>query len=463
MRTDDFRFDADALAEALFADPGIPRHTSFLVALSGGADSTALVHVLATMQRERALQLRALHVNHGLHRHADAWGGHCGRLCQALGVPLSIVNVSVTPRGRGMEAAAREARYAALRAVMHDGEVLLTAHHRDDQAETLLLNLLHGAGVTGLAAMAPWQRFGGGWHLRPLLRFRHAALVDYCRSQDLVWIEDSANGDLRLQRNWLRHAVMPRLAERVPRTDELLARSAAHMRDAMAVLDDVGNADLIACVLSASAGPTGFAAPLSARALAALSAPRQRNLLRYWMKRQGFEMPDAKKVEALRALAGGNFRAGHARVAFRDGQMGRFHDGLFLLPQFNTSPAGDMPWTMRSALALPGTGTQLRVETSDTGANGASLVETLRGRNLMVRLRRGGERVRLPGHKHRHSLKNLLHDHGMPPWWRERAPLVYANGELVAVANLAVSAPFAAPAGEPALRLIWERDATQRQ
>jgi tRNA(Ile)-lysidine synthase len=231
------------------------------------------------------------------------------------------------------------------------------------------------------------------------------------------------------------------------------------MRDAIAVLDDAGHRDLSACMLPACAGPTGFAAPLSASALTALSAPRQRNLLRYWMRVNGIEMPDEKKMEELRALAGGKFRAGHARVAYHDGQMGRFHDGLFLLPRFTSLPAGEFSWTTQTALALPGSGTQLRVDAGKPGASTA-LCETLRGRKLTVRLRRGGELLRLPGHKHRHSLKNLLHDIGMPPWWRERAPLVYADGELAAVANVAVGAGFMSKHKVSGLQLIWERDTT---
>ncbi len=459
MRTDDFRFDADALADVLFAGPASHGLTSFLIALSGGADSTALLHALAALRGNHPFQLRALHVNHGLNPHAGAWARHCSVLCQEHGVPLTIAEVRVTPRGRGLEAAAREARYTALCEALHDGEVLLTAHHRDDQAETVLLNLLRGAGVAGLAAMAPRRHFGCGWHLRPLLRFGRAALVDYCRAQGLAWIEDSANDDQRLQRNWLRHTILPAVETRMPHADELLARSAGHMRDAIAVLDDAGSSDLSVCMLPACAGPTGFAAPLSARSLTALSAPRQRNLLRYWMKVNGFEMPDAKKMEELRALAGGRFRTGRARVAFQAGQMGRFHDGLFLLPRFTSPPAGEFSWTMQTALALPGSGTQLRVDTGKPGASSA-LCETLRGRTLTVRLRRGGELLRLPGHKHQHSLKNLLHDAGMPPWWRERTPLVYAEDELAAVANVAVGAGYMGKHEDSGLQLIWERDTT---
>lgn len=455
MRFSDPVFSPDSLARALFADLGLPRDGAYLVAFSGGADSTALLHALSSLRGEHALRVRALHVHHGLQAAANQWAADCARFCAAHAIPLTVVRVSVGRQGKGIEAAARMARYDALKRVLAPGEVLLTAHHRDDQAETLLLQLLRGAGVSGLAGMAPCGDFGHGLHARPLLAVPRAALLDYCRERELAWIEDPSNDDRGLRRNWLRHEVMPVLARHVPHAGAGLARSARHARDADAVLDETGWADVAAAEIAPFAGPTGFAAPLDVGRIAAHSRARQRNLLRCWFRRCGFDVPDTQKLEEVRALVHGEFRAKHARVRFASGMAGRFQHAIVLLPSLRKPVSDATVWDMEAALPLSDGATRLRVE---AGAGTGLSVACIRGRRITVRIREGGENLRLPGRAHHHALKKFLNERRVPPWWRERLPLIHVDDELAAIGNLAVCEPFGARDGEASLYLSWERD-----
>ncbi|HEY4528819.1 MAG TPA: tRNA lysidine(34) synthetase TilS, partial [Luteimonas sp.] len=217
-----------ALSDALFDVPCGDGTAGIVVALSGGLDSTVLLHRLAARPELRRRGLRAIHVHHGLHADADAWAGHCGQACAALGVPLRVLRVAV-PRdsGFGPEGAARSARQAAFADALDADEVLALAHHLDDQAETFLLRALRASGPDGLAAMRPWRRFGPGWMWRPLLQQPRARIEAWARAHGLAWIEDPANADPAHARSLLRHRVMPLLRSHWPGADAAFARSAA--------------------------------------------------------------------------------------------------------------------------------------------------------------------------------------------------------------------------------------------
>jgi tRNA(Ile)-lysidine synthase len=456
MRSPEPAFSPDSLARALFDDLRLARDGAYLVAFSGGADSTALLHALAALREAHALRVRALHVHHGLQPAADQWVEDCAGFCAAHAIPLTVVRVSVARQGKGVEAAARMARYEALKAALARAEVLLTAHHRDDQAETLLLHLLRGTGVAGLAGMASCVEFGRGLHARPLLAIPRAALINYCREHGLAWIEDPSNDDRGMRRNWLRHEVMPVLARHVPHAAANLARSARHAREANVVLDETGRADVAAAETAPFAGPTGFPAPLDVGRIAAHSVARQRNLLRCWFRQCGFDVPDTRKLEEVRVLVGGEFRASHAQVRFPGGIAGRYRRAIFLLPSLRGATVNEeRPWSMESPLPLGDGNTRL---CAAPGAGKGLSAARIRDRRVTVRLRQGGEQLLLPGRAHHHPLKKYLNECGVPPWWRARLPLVYVDDEMAAVANLAVCAPFAARDGEASLRLSWERD-----
>ncbi len=404
------------------------------------------------------LRLRAVHVDHGLQPTSAAWAQHCRRVCAALEIPCHVERLTLAADaepGEGLEAAARRARYAVFARHLGPGEILLTAHHRDDQAETVLLQLLRGAGVHGLRGMPADSPFGAGRHWRPLLAWRRRALEDYARRHALEWIEDRSNLDVAYARNFLRHRVLPLIETRWPAAAEVIARAAGHAAEAAALLDRMAAEDLARCRHEGGEEEGGEAGELAVACLRALEPGRQRNLLRFWIRAHGLEVPPAAildqiMAQCLRAAT----RSGLARVHWPGGEVRRHRNRLSVhasAPIPPPDPGLELPWEPPSTLEIPGVG-RLRVEPM-TGAGLAR--ERLAGRRLAVRLRRGGETCRLGGHRRR--LKKLLQEAGIPPWERARLPLVYADEELIAVGDRWICDGFAAGAGEPGWRLVFEK------
>lgn len=391
--------------------PQLPRGARFWVAYSGGCDSAVLLQLLA---RAAPRRLRAVHVHHGLQPAADGWPAHCRRFCRRLGIPLTLCRVEVDRKHPGgLEAAAREARYEALRGLMNPGDCLVTAHHRDDQAETLLLRLMRGTGVTGMAGMAPLAPFGPGQLWRPLLDIPRHALREHALAQGLEWVEDPQNRDPAYARSWLRREVMPRLQQRWPQATESLARFSRHAAEANGLLAELAQADLQAAHRDGG---------LSIAALQGLSAPRRNNLLRHWLSADGLPPPadllERIGRELLAARADGAPRLRHGQAELR-----RYRDRLFRLPLLPPPPKDfELAWTRRRELELPAGCGRLVLPRAST-------------RPLTVRFAAGGEELRPAGAKHRRSLKNLFQEAGVPVWVRQRTPLIWQGRELLAVAD----------------------------
>ncbi|CAD5108297.1 tRNA lysidine(34) synthetase TilS [Zestomonas carbonaria] len=406
------------------------------IALSGGLDSTVLLHLLATLARcERLPPLSAIHVHHGLQVAADAWPAHCQALCAGLGVPLQVLHVKVDG-GASLERAAREARYAALAGCLGEDELLLTAQHRDDQAETLLFRLLRGAGVRGLAGMPTSRPLGRGTLLRPLLDCSRAELEDYARAQGLSWVEDPSNADTRLSRNFLRQRIMPALRERWPQSDASLARAAAHLREAQELLDELAGQDLLAA-RTESPWPWLNLPSLELAPLTRLSHARQRNAVRTWLAGHT-RMPDSDHWAGWEALRDA---AVDAQPVWRlgDGELQRADGRVWWLSgDWLRVPEAPVPWPDPSSpLKLPGNGLLSLEGVPPSGA-------------LEVRYRQGGEVLQLPG-RGRRDLKRLLNEAGLPAFLRGRLPLLFRDDELLAVANL----PLLGASGAEAFRLHW--------
>ncbi len=412
-----------------------------LVGYSGGLDSMALLHRLASDTSIRDRGLRAIHVHHGLHPDADAWARHCERECAALGIELSVAWVTVaTDAGDGLEAAARTARHGAFEADLREGEVLALAHHRDDQAETFLLRAMRASGVDGLAAMRPWRRFGRGWLWRPLLDTPRKQLQAYVDAHALPWIDDPSNNDDAHDRNFLRHRVMPLLRERWPHADAAFARSASLHGEASALLDD-GDAEALARVRCVDADC------IDANKLATLPASRRARVLRRWIAGCGLPPLPAEGVACIERDLLGEAHDDVPEFAWRDAVIRRWRDLLWAERRQPSLPEGfHVEWRGDAPLTLP-TGGQLRFHAAHGSPDQAWIVHA----------RRGGERITLPGRGHSHALKHVLQELGVPPWLRERLPLLSsANGELLAAADLAFSANFDAWSKARGMRLEWQ-------
>jgi tRNA(Ile)-lysidine synthase len=425
----------------------VPRTSAELcVAYSGGLDSTVLLHALARAIVDRAhYRMRAAHVDHQLHPDSPRWREQCGRVAQSLQiefVPL-VVTVTASPEV-GVEAAAREARYAALREILKPNEVLLTAHHADDQLETMLLALMRGAGLRGLSGVPSVQIFGGGWLARPLLEFGRAELEEWARAEQLQWLDDPSNDNTSFDRNFLRHRVLPVLRERWPAAAHSATRSTAHLREAGRLLDVLAAADLESIAIGDC---------LAMARLANLAPSRRRNVLRHWIRQQGMRVPSTRKLATIERdllIA----REDRLPCVEWDGVQVRRHRGLLYCmrqrPSFD--PADILTWNVSQVLELPAQLGRLRVQRAALGGLAAARLPAA----LQVHFRHGGEELQPAGDAHHRKLKKLLQDARVLPWWRDRVPLIYAEQRLVAVGDLWIAEEFAARGGEEALRIVWE-------
>jgi tRNA(Ile)-lysidine synthase len=401
-----------------------------LLAVSGGRDSMVLMHACADIAPGRT---SVVHIDHGLHPSSGAWAEQVTACAAALSLPCTTIRVDATAAdGESPEAAARGARYAALVEQMADGACLLTAHHRLDLAETLLLQLLRGAGPAGLAGMPMDTGFGPGRHLRPLLGQPVTELTAYADHHQLSWIEDPSNADDGFGRNYLRQHVMPLLQVRWPGADTAIARSAALCAESAERDLHTGQSDL-------GESLDGQALPLER--LRALPEARARNALRVWMTRRGVRPPGMNRLVNFldSALTAGADR--NPKISWGPHELARFRDSLHLIPRLSRpDPDARWAWDGSSELDLGGDMGRVRL---DEGQGG--LDPELLGQPLTLRLRQGGEKIRPVGRDHRRPVKSLLREAGCPPWLRDRVPLLYAGCELIAVGPWWQAAEHAVP------------------
>jgi tRNA(Ile)-lysidine synthase len=418
--------------------------TGLVVALSGGADSASLLAAARDLGF-RSLSLRAVHVDHGLQAAAAAFREGCAALCAALDVPLTVIPVIIeTPPGVSVEAAARDARYAAFAGELKPGECLLTAHHREDQAETLLLQALRGAGLKGMSAMPPCRALGRGWHLRPVLDVPQAELLAFGAHVAGASVIDPMNQDLRFDRGYLRRQVWPLIDARWPGAGTALSRTARHLAEAQALLE---------CAAEADVGRLRDGDALSLPGLRALKSSERINALRSWLCEAGVEPPStARLTEALRQMFEAD--ADHLPViAWSHCALRRYRQRIFLTPTQPPCLEGTRRWSAAPDARLelgPGLG-GLRWVAHSGGIDARRLPET-----LSVRRRAGGEVLKPGPQATTQSLQHLCQLQGVLPWLRDALPLVFADGALIAVGDLWLDARWCAAAGEPGLAIRWE-------
>ena len=421
--------------------------TGLVVALSGGADSASLLDAAAAMgTRFRGLPLRAVHVDHGLQSAAVSFRQACATLCGALGVPLSVIPLRIrTPPGASLEAVARAARYAALGQDLQPGECLLTAHHREDQAETLLLQAMRGAGLKGMSAMPSVRPLGRGWHLRPVLEVPQAELLASGACIPGATVVDPMNLDLRFDRGFLRSELWPLLAARWPGAGAGLARAARHAADAQALLEGAAAADV---------GRLRDGEALSVTGLRALGPLERVNALRFWLLESGVEPPSTARLsEALRQILEAD--VDHLPAIFWGGwSLRRYRQRVFLTHADPPRLTGMRRWAAAAgATADLGAGLgELRWTARTGGLDAQRLPQT-----LLVRGRAGGETLKPAARARTQSLHHLCQSHGVLPWMRDALPLVCAGDALIAVGDLWQDARWRVGGEEPGLAVIWRR------
>lgn len=420
------------------------RAAGYVVAYSGGPDSHVLLHALARSREALGAPLRAVHVNHRLHPDAAAWAEHCRAQCRALDVPLHVTQSPEAPPAGAGETWARRVRYELFSETLGDDELLLTAHHQDDQAETVLLRLLRGSGTDGLRGIPAVRRLGAGWVGRPLLDCPRDALQAYVGEHRLQVLHDPANDDTRADRNFLRQRVLPVLRERWPAASKSMAASATLLREERELSDRYADT-----LLMDAESPEGR---LHCEALRPLPEPVRRRVLRRWLQRRGLPLPGARRLEAGAQML---LQAGADRVpamVWPGGRVRRYRDWLHGDTGGSDGALhGDgVVWGLAGDLHL-GHG-WLRVVRGSRGLDPAAVHE-----GVEVRYRRYGERCRPLG-RPRRSLKKLFQEAGIPPWERDEWPILYRGDDVVAVPGICVCEGYGAPALSEGLQVIWEPD-----
>ncbi len=436
------------LAERLAAAvaPTIAPGAHLALGLSGGIDSVALLSILLELAPALRFSLRAVHINHGISPNAGRWSVFCAELCRRLGVPFQLETVDIAPyRGLGLEGAARRARYDVFARL--EADMVVLAQHRDDQAETLLLQLLRGAGIRGLAGMPRLRAFHGARArlLRPLLDISREQIESYARDRGLEWVEDESNADTARQRNFLRHDVIPLLERQFPAAAATIARSAAHLAEAGRLLDEMARADL-----ERSGGGTAVEILL----LRELGDARAKNLLRYMCDVRGIPPLSAARLgELLRQLREARIDA-CVRLEAPGWEFFRYRGKLYLEPAREpVQPEWCETWNGENALPLLMLGGVLRFKPEE--GRGLS-VELLRSAAVTVRLRQGGEHLQPDRRRPRRTLKNLFQERGVPPWRRGILPLLYCGEMLISAPGVAEDCSFQAAPGKPGLIVTWE-------
>jgi tRNA(Ile)-lysidine synthase len=427
--------ESDALLKKLQTQLG-SYGKKFLCAFSGGLDSSVLLHAVA---KTPGITLRAIHVHHGLHDHADQWAAHCVKFCADLNIKLIIVNVNVKKNnGKGIEAAARSARYAAIAEHIEHDEMLLTAHHLQDQAETIVLRLLRGSGSQGLGAMRALSSAHGFKQLRPLLSASKAQLQKYANLEKLNWIEDPSNNKTVFDRNYLRHEIMPLLEKRWPQAAAALSKSAELLSEEYQCLRMQSDIFL--------AQVQGIDAhSLSVCALLQHQKPWRAQILRAWIESLNAPPLPAHILQEIELTLLTAKPDTEAQISWESTEIFRWRDGLYL-----SKAQADMPqdwqyhWNGAEPFTLPN-GDQWSFDTTENVVFASENIQNHFGGNVLIRLRQGGEKMRFENREHHSSLKNSLQQLGVPPWERRRLPLLFTTGgECLAMGDVLVSARFKA-------------------
>ncbi len=425
------------------------------IGFSGGADSTALLYLFCSWIKSipQSPLISALHIHHGLHKEADAWAVHCRTVCSGLDIEYHEQRIAVRQvAGNSKEEIARKMRYATIAGLLADEEVFCTAHHGDDQAETVLLQLLRGSGPEGLAAMPVWRRLGVGWLHRPLLNVTKEAITNYLKRYPMVRIvHDPSNVDQALARAFVRHRLVPLLKQRYQGITKALVRSARLQQTAAEALKARAAEDLMVV-------RTPGQNALSCDALATLPRPRASAVIRLWIKLEGHPYPRSEQLNTWleSALLAGPDREPLMQLSTIE--VRRYRRYLYLVNPLSESATKALRvkhwlWTPPVQLFLP-TGILCAVYTKGPGLLHANLAN----QTLCVRFRQGGERLKLSMESKTRPLKDLWQKYAVPPWERYCMPLVYRDKQLIAVAGLGVASCVANQEHQFGWKLLWKKD-----
>lgn len=436
-------YSVDKLDEILKSIPGSRK---YIIAYSGGLDSRVLLHSLVEINRDRRNRISAIYVNHGLSPNADDWSHHCSVICDGYGIDFQEAKINgERPKGESPESWARRKRYQVLRDLTGVDDILLTAHHQDDQIETLLLQLFRGAGPRGLSAMPFKRKFGKGWHYRPLLEFSREKLQTYASSQNLSWIEDESNTDTGIDRNYIRHQVVPLIRSKWPGIGNTLSRVARHQSETSELLGQLA-------VLDLASVQCGHNTRLDSTQLKKLDEPRQKNVIRYWLKELNLPVPDTRVMQqVIRDVLNSKYDAIPC-VDWDGAEIRRYREFIYASgPLESHDPDSVLLWKLQEPVNIT-----YGVLTASRGTGYGIRAALCRDDCLEIRYRRGGETIQPAGRGHHYELKKLFQEESIPPWLRDRIPLLYIDGKLAAVPGKWVDVSFYGEDQEDCWQFRWE-------
>lgn len=452
----------------------LPAHQQLWLALSGGLDSIVLLDLAVRWCQAESKSLKVLHVHHGLSPNADQWADHCQQLCKqyqqqfSIKISCQVHQVQLNQQLSSLEAQARKARYHIFEQQLQKDDLLLMAHHADDQAETLLLRLLRGAGSQGLSAMPAFRTLGRGQLYRPLLSYNRAQLEQYAHQQQLRWVEDESNQCTDFDRNYLRHEILPRLKQRWPASSELFSRAAQNLAESAALNEDLAELDLQQTLVS-----TTFGEAINCDLLQGLSRPRQINLLRFWFKAQAMPELERKQWQIIfNEVVEAKIDA-EPCFNWQGYQLRRFRGLLYLLLPTTKFDADESHLLATLPLSSEQTPISLSINTGVLTLNSAAgfpqkinqdlpIMQLPDSGTLWVRYRQGGETIQLVK-RGRKQLKKLLQESDIPPWLRQRLPLIWwqpetGDAQLIAVADLWLSESVLSRSIHQAWLIRWNNE-----
>ena len=415
------------------------------IAYSGGVDSHVLLHLCATQAQWQA-RIVAVYVDHNLQTQAKSWGEHCHQQADVLGVRFMSLQVDANAQnGDSPEAAARDARYQALQNLIKTNDLLLVAQHREDQMETVLLQLFRGAGVQGLAAMPVSIAFGAGRLLRPLLNTAKAEILAYAKQHSLTWVEDPSNLSSDFDRNFLRNEIVQLLKQRWPALDKTLARSAQHCADAADLIEDSS------CILIKHRFNAADQS-LSLEKIEHLSPAQYNLLLRQWFRQLGLKPPSQAQLNSIKQQLLGARADAMPQINLQGHIFQKYRQQLFCLSKQQLLMIEEQEWPLGSANLCLSNGYILSRTPAESGIN----QQLWHQAKITLKPRSGGEKLKLPGRMGQHCLKKLFQEAGIPPWERQTRPLIYLNDQLAAVAGLWIADWAWTQAPQAGYQITWQ-------
>ena len=418
----------------------------YLIAYSGGLDSCVLLHLMHKgSQTDTEINLSAIHINHKLSYKSDEWSDFCRVRCDEKNIPYQSVIVNIdNSNGESIEAVARQSRYRALADKLQYKQVLLTAHHEDDQCETVILQLLRGSGMSGIAAMPEVSAFASGLLARPLLQYDRQSIRNYAIEEGISWIEDDSNSDINRDRNFLRHHIVPVLKKRWPSASRTISRSAKHAYESISLSNSLGKQDFIKCrILGTNV--------ISIQSVQQFDYIRQKNLLRCWIREHNKPVPPANILERIILEV---FKANDDRnplVSWDKTEVRRYHNCIYIMDPL---PLVDN----QLSLTLEQSHDHLplgKLEYQYTFGAGINR-NIIKDKHITIKFRVGGETIIPAYSSYPHRINKLMSEYGFPPWLRDLIPLIYINHELVAIPGICIDRSWAALAHEPSLYIFWD-------